>query len=85
MESLLVEEEVLSRETGITSEKRYNFWSDRWIVLKQLLWFLEARFLVLPIEALLLEEEVLWRQTGITAEKGYNFWSDCWIALKDLQ
>jgi len=75
----------LSRETGITSEKRYNFWSDRWIVLKQLLWFLEARFLVLPMEALPLEEEVLWRQTGITAEKGYNFWSDCWIALKDLQ
>jgi len=25
MESLLVEEEVLSRETGITAEKRYNF------------------------------------------------------------
>jgi len=36
MESLLVEEEVLSRETGITAEKRHNFWSDRWIVLKYL-------------------------------------------------
>jgi hypothetical protein len=42
-------------------------------VLKQLQWFLEARFLVLPLEALLLEEEVLLRQTGITAEKGHNF------------
>jgi hypothetical protein len=85
MESLLVEEEILSRETRITAEKRYNFWSDRWIVLKQLLWFLEARFLVLPMEALLLEEEVLWRQTGITAEKGHNFLSNRWIALKHLQ
>jgi len=83
MESLLVEEEVLSRETGITAEKRDNFWSDHWIVLKQLQWFREARFLVLPMEALLLEEEVLWRQTGITAEKCHNFLSDRWIALKD--
>jgi len=73
MESLLVEEEVLSRETGVTAEKRYNFLSDRWIVLKQLQWFPEARFFVLPMEALLLEEEVLWRQTGITAEKCNNF------------
>jgi hypothetical protein len=36
-------------------------------VLKQLQWFLEARFLVLPMEALLLEEEVLRRETGIIA------------------
>ena len=85
MESLLVEEQILSRETGITAEKYYNFWLDRWIVLKQLQWFLEAHFLVLPIEALLLEEEVLWRQTGITTEKRHNFWSDCWIALKYLK
>ena len=52
-------------------------------MLKQLQWFREARFLVLPMEALLLEEEVLWRQTGITAEKCHNFLSDRWIALKD--
>jgi hypothetical protein len=58
MESLLVEEEVLSRETGITAEKRYNFWSDRSIVLKQLQWFLDARFLVLPMESQLVEEDV---------------------------
>jgi len=68
MESLLVEEEILSRETRITAEKRYNFWSDRWIVLKQLQWFLETRLLLLPMEDLPLEEEVLWRQ------KGNNSW-----------
>jgi hypothetical protein len=36
MESLLVEEEVLLRETGITAKKHHNFSSDRWIALKQL-------------------------------------------------
>jgi hypothetical protein len=34
MESLLVEDEVLSRHTGITAETCHNFWSDRWIALK---------------------------------------------------
>jgi len=36
MESLLVEEEVLSRQTGITAEKGHNFLSDSWIMLKVL-------------------------------------------------
>jgi hypothetical protein len=36
MESLLIEEEVLSRQTRITAEKGYNFWFDRWIALKYL-------------------------------------------------
>jgi len=36
MESLLVEEEVFSRQTGVTAEKGYNFWSDGWIGLKYL-------------------------------------------------
>jgi len=36
MESLLVEEEVLSRQTGITAEKGYNFRPHRWIALKVL-------------------------------------------------
>jgi len=36
MESLLVEEEVLWRPTKITTEKRHNFLSDRWIALKYL-------------------------------------------------
>jgi hypothetical protein len=34
MESQLVEEEVLSSQTGITAEKGLNFWYDRWIALK---------------------------------------------------
>jgi hypothetical protein len=33
MESLLVEEEVLS-QAGILAEKDHNFWSNRWIALK---------------------------------------------------
>jgi hypothetical protein len=84
MESLLVEEEVLSRQTGITGENDHNFWSDRWIALKVLQLFPEPVFLEVPKESLLVEEEVLSRQTGITAEKGHKFWSDCWIALKRL-
>jgi hypothetical protein len=36
MESLLVEEQVLSRRTGITAEKGNNFQSHRWIALKVL-------------------------------------------------
>jgi len=85
MESLLVKEEVLWRQTGITAEKGHNFWSDHWIGLKYLQLFLEARFLLLPMESLIVEEEVLSRQTGITAEKRNNFWSHRWIAPKYLQ
>jgi hypothetical protein len=36
MESLLVEEQDLSRQTGITAEKGHNFLSDRLIALKVL-------------------------------------------------
>jgi hypothetical protein len=58
MEALLLEEEVLWRQTGITAEKCHNFWSDRWIALHYLQYFLEARFLVPPTESLLVEEDV---------------------------
>jgi hypothetical protein len=34
MESLLYEAKVRSRQTRLTDQKGYNFWSDRWIVLK---------------------------------------------------
>ena len=85
MESLLFEEEVLSRQTEITAEKGLNFWSDSRIILKVLEKFPEPVFLEVPMESLLVEDEVLSRQTGITAEKGHNFWSDRWIALKVLQ
>jgi hypothetical protein len=36
MESLLVKEVVLSRQSKIKVEKGHNFWSDRWIALKVL-------------------------------------------------
>jgi hypothetical protein len=36
MESLLVEDDVMSRQTGITAEKDHKFSSDRWIALKVL-------------------------------------------------
>jgi hypothetical protein len=34
--------------------------------------FLEAVFLVVPMEFLLVEEEALWSLTGMTGEKGHN-------------
>jgi hypothetical protein len=65
MESLLVEEEILLRQTGITAEMCYNFRSDRWMDLIVLHSFLETVFLEVPMESLLIEEEVLSRQTRI--------------------
>ena len=65
MESVRVEEEVLSRQTGITAEMCYNFRSDRWMDLNVLHSFLETVFLEVPMESLLVEEEVLSRQTRI--------------------
>jgi len=85
MESLLCEEEVLSPQTGITTDKGHNFWYDYWIVLKVLQLFPEPIFREVAMESLLVEEEVLSHQTGMSAEKGHNFWSDRWIALKVLQ
>jgi hypothetical protein len=85
MESLLGEEEVLSRQTAITGEKGHNFWSDRWIALKVLQVFPEAVFLLVRLESLLVEEEVLSRQTGITSKKAHNFRSDRCVELKLLQ
>jgi hypothetical protein len=82
MESLLNEEEVLSRWTEITDEKGYNFWSDCWIVVNVLHEFPEALVVVVPTESLVVEEYGLPRQTETTAKKGYNFLSDRCIALK---
>ena len=59
MEFLLVEEEVFSRQTGITAENCHNFGSDRWIAFKVLQLFPEAVFLEGPLESPLLEKEVL--------------------------
>jgi hypothetical protein len=36
LESLLVEEDVLSRQTAIAAEMGHNFWSDSWNALKVL-------------------------------------------------
>jgi len=55
MESLLVEEEVLSRKTGIIAQKGHNFWSDRWIALIVFKYIPETVFLVLPMESQLVE------------------------------
>jgi hypothetical protein len=59
MESLLVEEDVLSCQTRIIAEKGHNFWSDRLIALKFLQEFPEAIFLVVPMDSLLVELKVL--------------------------
>ena len=85
MQSLLDEEEILLRQTGITAEKGYNFWSDRSIALNVLHEFQEVILVVVPPESLIVEEYGLPRQTETTAKKGYNFLSDRWIALKLLQ
>ena len=85
MESLLVQEEVMSRQTRITAERAITFGQTVGSRSKCLQEFPEAVFLLGPMESLLVEEEVLLRQTGITAENGHNFWSGCWIALKFLQ
>jgi len=82
MESLLDEEEVLSRQTEITAEKGYNFWFDRWIMLNGLHEFPDAVVVVVPTESLVVEEYGLPRQTDTTAKRGYNFRSERWIALK---
>jgi len=73
MESLFDEEEVLSRQTEITAEKGYNFWSDRWIALNVLHEFPEALVVVVPTESLVVEEYGLSRQTETTAKKSYSF------------
>ena len=73
LESVLVENDVFSRQTGITSKKDQNFLSDRWIALKVLQLFPDPVFLEALLESLLVENEVLLRQTGRTTEKGHNF------------
>jgi len=69
MESLLDEEEVLLRQTEITAEKGYKFWSDRWMPHNVLHEFLEAVLVVVATESLVLEEYGSPRQTETTAKK----------------
>jgi len=69
MESLLDEEEILSRQNEITAEKGYNFWSDQWMPLNILHEFSKAVLVVVPTESLVLEEYGSPRQTETTAKK----------------
>jgi len=73
MESLLDEEEVLSSQTPITTEKGSKFLSDSWIALNVLHKFLEAVVVVVPMESLFGEDYGLSRQIETTAKKGYDF------------
>jgi hypothetical protein len=85
MEALLGEVQVSSCQSSITTQKRLNFWSDRWIIGEFLLEFLEAIIFLVAMQSLLCEANVRSRQTRVTIQKGCNFWSDRWIALKVLQ
>jgi len=85
MEPLLGEVQVSSCQSSITTQKRLNFWSDRWITPEFLLEFLEAFFLEVTIESPICEVNVRSRQTRIKGEKGSNFWSDRRIQLKGME
>ena len=85
MQSIPCEANVCSRQTRVTTEKRFNILSDCWIVLKFLQEFLEALFLLVAMKSLRCEAKVRSRQTRVTAQKGSNFWSYRWIVLKFLQ
>jgi hypothetical protein len=73
MEALLGEVQVSSCQSSITTQKRLNFLSDRWITPEFLLEFLEAIFLVVAMEFLLCEANVPSRQTRVTPQKRCNF------------
>jgi hypothetical protein len=73
LESLLGEELVSSCQTNVTAKKRRNFSSDSWITPEFLQEFLEAIFLVEPMESLLCEAKVWSLQTRVTPQKGSNF------------
>jgi hypothetical protein len=67
----------------VTSQKGYNFWSDRWIALKFLHDFSEVVFLGYLLNHYLRRGGLV-SHAWVTGQKGYNFWSYCWIALKCL-
>jgi len=73
VESLLDEEEVLSRQTGIKAEKGHSFLSDHCIALNFLREFFKAVLVVVPMESLVVVEYGLSCQIETTAKKGYNF------------
>jgi len=84
VESILVDEEVWSREARVMVQTGHNFWSDRWIAIKILPEFPDALFRIVDVESTLVDEEVWSRQARVTVHKGHNFWLDRWIAIKIL-
>jgi hypothetical protein len=46
------------RQPWVSAQKGHNFWSDRWVALKFLQWFLEAVFIGVAREWLLGDEDV---------------------------
>jgi len=73
MEALLGEEQMSSCQISITTQKRLNFLSDRWITPDFLQEFLKAILLVVTIESLLYEANVWSRKTRVTTKKCSNF------------
>ena len=84
-ELLLGEEQVSSRQTGVTVQKRLNFWFDRGITPEFLQVFQKAIFLVVVMKSLLCEAKLRSHLIRVTTQKGSNFWSECWNVLKFLQ
>jgi hypothetical protein len=70
VESLLVDEEVWSRQARVKVRTGHNFWSDRWITIKILPEFPDARFHIVDVESVLLDEEVWSRQARVMVCKG---------------
>jgi len=75
MESILGEEEVLSRHARVKVRTGHNFWSDCWIATKILHEFVDALFHIVDLESILGEDEVWSRQARETVRTGNNFWS----------
>jgi hypothetical protein len=73
IESPLVEKEVWTCQTIITTQKGHNFLFNHWITLNFFQEFLELLFHRVAMESLLDKEEVCTRQTRITSKKEHNF------------
>jgi len=73
MESILVDEEVRSRHARVTVRKGHNFLLDRWIAIKILPEFPDARFHIVDVESLLVDEEVWSHQARVTVRTCHNF------------
>jgi len=73
VESILGEEEVLSRQARVTVRKGQNFRFDRWIAIKLLMEFPDVVFNGVDVESILGEEDVFSRRAKVTVRKGQNF------------